>query len=205
MKRLLRRLLGLKPRREKLPDYVQVGRGTYGITRNTFHGLSPKVPVEIGNFCSVATDARIFCLAGHPTGLPSTYPFRTLMLNPAGGNQDAVTRGPVRIGHDVWIGGAALILDGVTIGSGAVVGAGAVVTRDVPPYAIMAGNPARLVRHRFAPEIVTALLEIAWWDWPDEKIRDFEPYFYGDIGAFISAARHHSTQSARVDLSGNAG
>lgn len=195
MKRLLRRLLGIKPRRERLPGYIAIGRGTYGVSRNTFHGLSPKAPVEIGNFCSIATDARIFCQAGHPTHLPSTFPFRTLMTNPAGGNQDAVTRGPVRIGHDVWIGAAALVLDGVTIGTGAVVAAGAVVTRDVPPYAIVAGNPARIIRHRFPPEIVAELLEIAWWEWPDEKIRAFEPHFYGDIESFVAAARQNATQS----------
>jgi len=189
MKRMLRRLFGIRPKRERLPDYVRIGRHTYGVSRNTFHGLSPRVPVEIGNFCSVATDARIVCLAGHPTELPSTYPFRTLMFNPRGGNQDAVCRGPVRIGHDVWIGAAALILDGVSIGSGAVVAAGAVVTRDVEPYAIVGGNPARLLRHRFAPEIVEALLDIRWWDWPDDRIRRFEPYLYGDVATFIAAAR----------------
>lgn len=189
MKRALRRLLGLKPRRDKLPDYIRVGRGTYGVSRNTFHGLSPEVPVEFGNYCSVATDARIFCLAGHPTHLASTYPFRTLLTRPAGGNQDAVSRGPVRIGHDVWIGAAALILDGITIGSGAVVAAGAVVTRDVPPYAIVGGNPARVIRHRFPPEIIAALLDIAWWDWPEERIRAFEPHFYGPVEAFVAAAR----------------
>ncbi len=188
MKKALRRLLGLKPRREKLPPWVRVGRGTYGVSRNTFHGLSDKVPVEIGNFCSIATDARIFCLAGHRTDLPSTYPFRTLLFNPAGGNQDAVSRGPVRIGNDVWIGAAALVLDGVTIGDGAVVAAGAVVTRDVPPYAIVAGNPARIIRHRLPPEIIAALLDIRWWEWPDQRIRDFEPHFYGDVVDFVAAA-----------------
>lgn len=189
MKRWLRRLFGIKPRRERLPASIRVGRGTYGVTRNTFHGLSDQVPVEIGNFCSIATDARIFCLAGHPTHLASTYPLRSLLFNPAGGNQDAVCRGPVRIGHDVWIGAGALVMDGVTIGSGAVVAAGAVVTKDVEPYAIVGGNPARVIRHRFAPHIVAALLEIKWWDWPDERIRAFEPLFYGDIEAFVAAAR----------------
>lgn len=192
MKKLLRRagrVFGIKPKRERLPDYIKVGRHTYGVTRNSFHGLSPQVPVEIGNFCSIATDARIVCLAGHPTDLASTFPFRTRMLHPERGNQDAVSRGPVRIGHDVWIGAGALILDGLTIGTGAVVAANAVVTRDVEPYAIVGGNPAKLLRPRFEPGIIEALLEIGWWEWPDETIRRFEPYFYGDVEDFIAEAR----------------
>ncbi|MGE5548217.1 MAG: CatB-related O-acetyltransferase [Solirubrobacterales bacterium] len=189
MKRFVRRLLGLKPREKKLPDHIRVGRGTYGVSRAMFHGISPKVPVEIGNFCSIAHDARIFCLVGHPTDLPTTYPLRTLLLHPDKGNQDAVARGPVRIGHDVWIGSEAVIMDGVTIGNGAVVAARAVVTKDVPPYAIVGGNPARVIRHRFAPEIVAALLEIEWWFWPDERIREFESFFYGDVESFVAAAQ----------------
>ena len=196
MKRMLRRLFGIKPRRERLPDYIRVGRGTYGVSRNTFHGLSPEVPVEIGNFCSIATDARIVCLAGHRIDLPSTYPFRTLMFNPQGGNQDAVCRGAVRIGHDVWIGAAALILDGVMIGNGAVIAAGAVVTKDVENYTIVAGNPARELRRRFDPEDIEALLKIAWWDWPDETIRSFESYFYGNVKAFITAVERQIPDGA---------
>jgi acetyltransferase-like isoleucine patch superfamily enzyme len=196
MNRLLRRLFGIKPKRERLPAYIRVGRGTYGVSRNTFHGLSPKVPVEIGNFCSIATDARVVCLAGHRTDLPSTYPFRTLAFNPQGGNQDAVCRGAVCIGHDVWIGAAAIILDGVTIGNGAVIAAGAVVTKDVDAYAIVGGNPAKELRRRFAAEDIEALLEIAWWDWPDETIRRFEPFFYGDIKAFITAARQMTAEGS---------
>lgn len=192
MKKLLRRIgrhFGIVPKRERLPDYVRVGRHTYGVTRNTFLGLSPTVPVEIGNFCSFATDANIVCLAGHPTDLPSTFPLRTKMLHPEQGNRDAVARGSVHIGHDVWVGTGALIMDGVSIGTGAVVAAKAVVTRDVEPYAIVGGNPARLLRHRFEPDVIEALLEIAWWNWPDETIRAFESHFYGDVSAFIEAAR----------------
>ncbi|MEW5726856.1 MAG: DapH/DapD/GlmU-related protein, partial [Pseudomonadota bacterium] len=96
---------------------------------------------------------------------------------------------PVRIGNDVWIGAAAMILDGVTIGDGAVVAAGAVVTREVPPYAIVGGNPAKVIRYRFPPEIVEELQRIAWWDWPDRRIKDFEPFFYGPIQSFLEAAR----------------
>jgi acetyltransferase-like isoleucine patch superfamily enzyme len=183
----LRRKLGADGPR--WPAHVTIGRRTYGLSPRNLARPSQAAPIAVGGFCSFGPEVMIFGQADHPTNLVSTYPFRTLMLHPDGGNQDAVTRGGVRIGHDVWVGARAIILSGVTIGSGAVIGAGAVVTRDVPPYGVAVGNPARLLRHRFAPEIVTALLDIAWWDWPDEKIARFEPLFYGDVGAFIAAAR----------------
>jgi len=95
------------------------------------------------------------------------------------------------------VGAAALIMDGVTIGNGAVIAAGAVVTKDVEDYTIIGGNPARELRRRFDPEDIDALLKIAWWDWPDETIRRFEPYFYGDVKAFITAARQIVAESGR--------
>ncbi len=96
----------------------------------------------------------------------------------------------ITIGNDVWLGHGCTILSGVTVGDGAIVGARAVVTRDVPPYAIAVGSPAREIRKRFSPEQVAAMLEIRWWDWPIEKIDAFGPLLMTpDIDAFIAAAR----------------
>ena len=92
----------------------------------------------------------------------------------------------VEIGHDVWIGAGAYVRSGVKIGSGAVIGARAVVTRDVMPYAIVAGNPARLIRSRFDEETVARLLELQWWDWPLEKIREMGAYF-DSVQSLLSA------------------
>ena len=78
---------------------------------------------------------------------------------------------PCHIGNDVWIGRNAVIKDGVTVGDGAIIGTSAVVTKDVPPYAIVVGVPARIIRYRFSPEIIEALLELRWWDLPLEKIQ----------------------------------
>ncbi len=190
--RALREWLGLRPKGGRLPDFVTVGRHSYGVNASTFVRPSTAAPISIGNFCSVGPEVLIFGQADHPTSLPSTYPFRSLMLQPDAGNRDAVTRGPVKIGHDVWIGARAMIMSGVTIGHGAVIGAGAVVARDVEPYAMIVGNPGQMKKHRFPPEIVAALLDIAWWDWPDEKIARFEQHFYGDVAAFIAAARREA-------------
>lgn len=94
----------------------------------------------------------------------------------------------INIGNDVWIGRGATVLPGVSIGHGAVVGADAVVTRDVPPYAIVAGNPARVIRFRFSEATIPRMLEIRWWDWNDEKIKMEVDALTGPIDAFV--ARH---------------
>ncbi len=91
----------------------------------------------------------------------------------------------VRIGHDVWIGRSAIVLPGVDIGHGAVVGAGAVVTKSVPPYAIVAGNPARLIRHRFPEAVVQRLLASAWWDLDEDRLRALGPLTQ-DVEAFLN-------------------
>ncbi len=185
----LKRLLGGKRSRDVLPDYVHIGRGTYGIDRNTFQGLSPDAPISIGNFCSFGPEVMIFSRADHPTHLPSTYPLRTLLLHPGGDNLDAVTKGGVSIGHDVWVGARAMIMSGVTIGNGAVIGAGAVVAKDVDAYAIVVGNPAREIKKRFTGSQISALQELEWWNWSDAQIRALEADFYGDVDAFIKASR----------------
>jgi acetyltransferase-like isoleucine patch superfamily enzyme len=193
MKRLLRRL-GAGGH----DDYVAVGRRTYGvIPERTVIRASAEYPVEIGSFCSIAPGVIIVAHAEHPTDLPSTFPFRSLMFDGMESwmglhNRDAVAQGPVRIGHDVWIGMNAIILSGTTIGTGAVIGAGAVVHKDVAPYEIVAGNPARHLRFRFAADIIERLLATRWWELSDREIEDLGDKFYSrDIEAFIAAANEH--------------
>lgn len=185
----IRRVLGGSRSRHVLPDYVSIGRGTYGLDRNSFAGLSPDCPVSIGHYCSFGPEIMIFCKTDHRVDLPSTYPIRTLLSEPGKGNRDAITRGPITIGNDVWIGARAMILSGVTIGDGAVIGAGAVVSRDVAPFTVNAGVPARQIRNRFTPAQAAALAEIAWWNWPEERIKQQAELFYGDVDSFIAKAR----------------
>src|ERR1039458_196007 len=128
-------------------DQVQIGRHTYGCSAKTFFLPTGREIVTIGNFCSIAAGVQ-FIFGDHPPDKVSTYPLRYLLRKDPT-NNDAVCRGPIIVGNDVWLGRNALIMANVRIGDGAVVAAGAVVTRDVPPYAIVRGVPARIIKTRF--------------------------------------------------------
>jgi len=129
----------------------------------------------VGKFCSIACGAKfLFNSANHTLSSLSTYPFPIFFeewgLNGRDVAQAWDNKGNIVIGNDVWIGYEAVILAGVTIGDGAIIGARAVVTRDVPPYTIVGGVPAKPIRKRFPQEVVEALLGIRWWDWEEERI-----------------------------------
>jgi len=130
----------------------------------------------IGKFCSIACGAKfIFTSANHSLRSLSTYPFPIFFdewdLEAADIARAWDNRGDIIVGNDVWIGYEAVILSGVTIGDGAIIGARAVVTKDVPPYTIAGGVPARPIRRRFDDAAVARLLELKWWDWPEKRIR----------------------------------
>ena len=131
----------------------------------------------IGKFCSIACGAKfIFTSANHKLGSLSTYPFPLFFeewdLDKSNVTDAWDNKGDIVIGNDTWIGYEAVVMQGVTIGDGAIVGARAVVTKDVPPYTIVGGVPAKPIRKRFSDEVITQLLEIKWWDWSDEKIKE---------------------------------
>lgn len=129
----------------------------------------------IGKFCSIACGARfLFNSANHTQSSLSTYPF-PLFFEEWGLDKGDVAdawdnKGDIIIGNDVWIGYEAVIMAGVTIGDGAIIGSRAVVTKDVPPYTIVGGVPARPIRKRFSDEVILALCKMQWWNWPKDKI-----------------------------------
>ena len=140
-----------------------------------YHYAVNREKLVIGKFCSIACGAKfLFNSANHALGSLSTYPFPIFFeewdLTVENIPRAWDNKGNIVVGNDVWIGYEAVVLAGVTIGDGAVIGARAVVTHDVPPYAIMGGVPAKLIRKRFDDDTIQSLLSLRWWDWPEERI-----------------------------------
>lgn len=166
---------------------LEVGDDTYGFVRIVDGEYGSKV--KIGNFCSIASGVMLFN-AYHRTDLLSSFPFQA--LNRYYSDQpilenDHVTKGEIVIGNDVWLGHGVSIMSGVTIGDGAVIAANAVVTKDVSPYAIVGGNPAKHLKYR-QPHATYAheLQKIAWWNWSEEKIEaNIAKIMSSDIKAFV--------------------
>lgn len=162
-----------------------IGRGTYGWPRIVDAGEG--ATVSIGAFCSIAKGVKIMLGGEHHTEWVTTYPFSVLWpaARPIAGHPK--TKGDVIIGNDVWLGEDALILSGVQIGDGAVVAARSVVVKNVEPYTIVGGNPARVIRKRFSDDIITHLLAAAWWDWPIDEIERALPLLLSpNLDAFLS-------------------
>ncbi len=162
----------------------QIGDYTYG--RPQVFQWGEGAVLTIGRFCSIATGAQILLGGNHRTDWPTTYPFPKFFVRHININDYSSSKGNVSIGNDVWIGMDAMVLSGITIGDGAVIASRTVCTRDVPPYAIVAGNPGRIVRYRFEEDVIAALLKIRWWDWPIQEIQNAIPLLLQtDIGKFI--------------------
>lgn len=167
---------------------IEIGRGT---AKPNVNDWGEGTKLKIGNFCSIASDAWILMGGEHHTEWVTTYALFYDLLTPTG-FKFSKTKGDIVIGNDVWIGSGACILSGVTIGDGAVIGARTVVAKDIPPYAIAVGNPARVIKYRFDSETIEKLLKIQWWNWSDEEIKEIAPLLLSPhIEQFIEYCQQH--------------
>ncbi len=173
------------PTRDIFPKR-KIGDHTYGGIDLIDSGSDDDL--EIGKFTSIAGDVAIIC-GNHNYNFVSNYPFKSIwnmFWRQLDDVDDHIYNAKTVIGNDVWIGRSAIISGGITIGDGAIVAANAVVTKDVPPYAIVGGNPAKILRYRFSDEIIEGLLKIKWWEWSDEKVNaNLHLIMSEDIETFI--------------------
>lgn len=176
---------------------MKVGRHTYGQEQISVRHWGEPASLSIGSFCSIADRVTVFLGGNHRLDWVTTYPFPAFAERWEGAREISghpSTNGDVRIGNDVWVGSNVTIMSGVTIGDGAAIAANSTVTRDVEPYAIVAGNPARFLRRRFDPETIAKLQALAWWDWDDERIEaNLELLCSPDIGRFVNGQNRHGS------------
>jgi acetyltransferase-like isoleucine patch superfamily enzyme len=169
-----------------LPSFVEIGAHTYYIPAETkFINYMPPEKIIVGKYCSISRQVCIMVGGNHATDTISTYPFEALLFNQPNPTRCYRTTRNTEIGSDVWIGYGAHIAGGVHVGHGAVIASRATVFADVPPYAIVVGNPARVTKYRFSEETIEKLLRIAWWDWSDETVRNNLEWFYRPVSEFV--------------------
>lgn len=173
---------------------MSFGKYTYG-NPNIIQYNNSGGKLFVGNFCSIATGVKIYLGngIGHDISFVSTYPFghihTDIFKNVT--NNARNSKGDVNIGNDVWIGENVTIMSGINIGNGAVIANNSHVIKDVEPYALVGGNPAKFIKYRFTPEQIEKLLKIKWWDWDDKKISRFIPLLCNDnIDNFINCCQY---------------
>lgn len=158
---------------------VKIGAYSYGFEDTGVLSWNENIEISIGRFCSVASGLKIYCGGNHRVDWISTFPFghihaKYIKVSPVIGTP--ITNGNVTIGNDVWIGRDVTILSGITIGNGAVIASNSHIVKDVEPYSIVGGNPAKLIKYRFEPTHIEFLLKLQWWNFPIDQIEKMVPY-----------------------------
>lgn len=157
-------------------ELVKVGRKTYG--ELYVSAFNDRYKISIGHFCSIAPNVIFLLSADHSLNYLSTFPFKTKCLKEG---SEGISKGDIIIDSDVWIGQNAIILSGVHVAQGAVIAAGAVVTKNVPAYAVVGGNPARIIKYRFNEDIIERLIKIKFENLTDEFIERHKKILYSEL------------------------
>lgn len=188
-------------------DYIKIGKYTYGLSKKNVHWTVKaydynnnykKPKLIVGKYCSIGFNSKIFLGGNHRHDWITTYPFQAmhndlsyiLKNNFTNVDKHVVgyphSNGDVNIGNDVWFGENVTVMSGIKIGDGAVIAANSTVVKDVEPYSISGGNPAKHIKYRFSEEIIKRLLEIKWWDIEESKLDKLLPYMLNnDIDLFF--------------------
>jgi len=170
-----------------MPSY---GKYTYG--EPNIHWTGENANLVVGNFCSIGPNVNVYLGGNHRSDWITTYPFGHIhhsIFDGFNGEGHPHTKGNIMIGNDVWIASGVTIMSGITIGDGAVIACNSHVVKNVEPYAMVGGNPAKIIKYRFTPEQIEQLLKIQWWNWEDDKINRFTPLLCNEnIDEFIRAA-----------------
>jgi virginiamycin A acetyltransferase len=153
---------------------IHIGRYT-SLWGPNIQVLAHNNPITIGNFCSIARDVTIQEYFHDHSKLTTYFIGRNVFGQPI--EHEVVSKGPISIGHDVWIGTGVQVMSGVTVGNGAVIAANSTVTKDVPPYAIVAGAPAKVIKFRFEQEKIDLVEKMKWWDWAEDELREQQSIF----------------------------
>jgi len=176
--------------------HFEAGTRTYWFGDASFSAWKACDSITIGSYCSIASGAMLVAGGNHDVGALSTYPF-SMIERWKEWNAEPQPEQHITIGNDVWIGSRAMVLGNVAVGDGAVIAGGSVVVRDVPPYAIVAGVPARVVRMRLPEADAEVLRALRWWDWPEVKVLEAEPLLRAsDVEALQTFARREGLLSA---------
>lgn len=183
--------------RKEYPKY-KIGCNNYGVP--SIKNPHVDATLSIGSYCSIAPNVKIYMGGMHRTDWISTYPFPAFFTHVSHIENWAPTKGNVVIGSDVWLCANSVILSGITIGHGAVVANSAVVTKDVAPYEIVGGNPAKHIRWRFDEVTRDALLKSGWWDWPENEVLKIAPLLCSEnLTAFFEYVKSRASSSDKND------
>lgn len=183
-----------KKLRQRYPQFA-IGRGTYGNPK--IHSWGEGTHLEIGAYTSIADGVQIFLGGEHRVDWITTYPFNVFWESARRIAGHPQSKGDVIIGNDVWIAADAMILSGVRVGDGAVIAAGSVVAKDIPPYAIVAGNPAKIIRMRFDEATIARLIDIAWWNWDHARLSEAIPLLLAsNVADFLDWAERQPAEKS---------